>query len=271
MVDSTLGCSKCRFSVRGCKRCKDPGFQARQLARAANAQPDSAEHQEATTKRTLHRKRTSRSPETHALPARKRGRKSTKLSAQTTAEASASAGLDRSGGATRSHTGVQDKECRGRPVGVEHTQVERPAKEVGSGLELGLAAGLLLLPGDSAAEGQSLEYRKLEQHGQDPQASLSVTVASGSTSDVSCSSTQAAGAACEELSRGQHPAGTAGRQECPEEEKQRQRNFMDLLHRKLQQQHEQRQQQGGRRSPPLLALALASGARQRKVLYPFST
>ena len=27
---SALGCSKCRFSKRGCKRCKDPAFQERQ-------------------------------------------------------------------------------------------------------------------------------------------------------------------------------------------------------------------------------------------------
>ena len=26
---AALGCSKCRYSQRGCKRCRDPGFQAK--------------------------------------------------------------------------------------------------------------------------------------------------------------------------------------------------------------------------------------------------
>lgn len=274
MDDGALGCSKCRFSMRGCKRCKDPDFRARQLARAARAQPDRAERQAASKKSRLLRKHTSMAPETDALPARKRSRKAEKPSAQTSAEASASAVMHRNGGNLGSLANAKEQERTGEPVGAENAQMGNFAREVGSGLELGLAAGLLSLPGDSAAEGHSLENRKLEQHGQDPQArkgaSLSVTLAPGSSSDVSCSSTQAAGAASEEFSRGQHPAGTAGRQECPEEEKQRQRNFMDLLHRKIQQQHEQRQEQGSGRSAPLLALALASGARQTKARHSSS-
>lgn len=267
MDDSPLGCSKCRFSLRGCKRCKDPAFRTRQLARAAKAQPDSAQHQDATTKRRLQPEDSSKAPETDAPPARKRRRRGAKLSAQVNAEANALAVLDRNGGSPGGHASAKIQGCTGKPIGAGHARIRTGIREVGSGLELGLAAGLLSLPGDSAAEGQSLENRKLEQHGQSPPArtgaSLSVTVAPGS-SDVSCRSTQAAGAVSEELSRGQHQAGSAIRQECPEEEKQRQRNFMDLLHRKIQQQHEQRQQQSSGKSAPLLALALASGARQRK-------
>ncbi|EIE24531.1 DNA glycosylase [Coccomyxa subellipsoidea C-169] len=156
-----------------------------------------------------------------------------------------------------------------REAGSVEQLLEAPAKKrIGSGLELGLAAGLLSLPGTDAMEQHSLEHRALDQRGQrppaTPDASLPRSTAAASCSDVSCSSTQVTGAAMHQSLRGEDLAEVVGNEEGPGEQKRRQRDFMELLHSKIQQRHDQRQQQGGTKDGPSLAAALASGARRKK-------
>ena len=252
-----LGCSKCRYSKRGCKRCKDPDFQARQLAKANKAQPGASEQHKRAIKRR--RNRTVGRPETETPPAAKRSRKRAH-SVSHNPTPKEIVGVDE----------TVELHAETRAADTAEQLSNSPAKKrIGSGLELGLAAGLLSLPVTDAAEQQSLEDGTLEQRGQrHPATSLPTSTAPGTASDISCSSTQATGAAAEQSSRGQDANGSVGRKEGPEEQKQRQRNFMDLLHSKIRQKHEQRQQQqqqGATNDGPSLAAALALGARRKKV------
>ena len=248
-----LGCSKCRYSKRGCRRCKDSDFQARQLAKANANHPDADRIQKAVRKRG---KGMVGKSEIELPPAGKRRRK--RAHHNTALKSSVDEAVEPLAGSRGADSAEQP---------IRSTAKRR----IGSGLELGLAAGLLSLPVTGAAEQQqqSLENRMLEQRGQMPPsstgASLPTSTVPGSSSDVSCISTQATGAAVEESSRGQDARGATGREEGPEEQKRRQRNFMELLHSKIQQKHEQRQQDGATKEGPSLAAALAFGARRKKV------
>ncbi len=250
----TLGCSKCRYSKRGCRRCKDPEFQARQQARANKAQADACTQKSSTRTRGKDIVRL----DTEGPPAPKRRRNITQTGEQTTADKK-----------TRLNA-VMEPSADTREAGSVEQLLEAPAKKrIGSGLELGLAAGLLSLPGTDAMEQHSLEHRALDQRGQrppaSPDASLPTSTAAASCSDVSCSSTQVTGAAMHQSLRGEDLAEVVVNEEGPGEQKRRQRDFMELLHSKIQQRHDQRQQQGGTKDGPSLAAALASGARRKKV------
>lgn len=262
------GCSKCRFSKRGCKRCRDPDFQARQLIRTAQLERHAAEkNHEVALKVSTHRREKLEDQSTRTRRAKKRTRQA-EADAEAFQQELPNRGRDSIAAADPCAT-VRRQDPHEQADLVQKSRVQQSAKaHISSGLELGLTAGLLPLTGDSSEATQGLQNATLHQHGGhlpgQPSAELLSHAALTSSSDISCSSTQVATGAAVEVSRGGE-AETSGMKERPEEQEARQRRFLGLLQSKMQQKQEERQQQGGARVERSLAAALALGARHRKV------
>lgn len=265
-MEASLGCSKCRYAKNGCARCRDPGFQARQRAREAGQSDASKSHAAPAARRSRGKRKVSGRQEAHteaAAPPEKKPRTIQRSSssdrqraraAQAAAEHAENTDVPHASGVQREQQG----EARGRRG---EAAAAEPPEQIASGMEMGLAAGLLALP-VAALEAGSLGTGFRESSGQGAPARGE----DGGMQPADTSQRQEHSAGGSRGSQGS--AGSGGSLS----EEQRRASFLEMLHSNMQRRQQAKAEACGAVTGPSLAAALAKGARRavQKVLYRLS-
>lgn len=292
-LDEALGCSKCRFSRRGCKRCRDPEFQIRQKIKKQEGGQRSTVRRSSATRQHAGPTRRKGGSKDYGRPTREDGNLTACASKRTRTAGAQAARLGASCQATLKE---QEQGAHARTTARQHppdhraidapqnrahhrkrssnkdseSRLEEPqpsAQPARSGLELGLVAALLPLPEHAVRGLQPLEdaIQSADAHAE-PSADRQSTGASpSSTSQQSSQSSLARALQLDFSRRGQGvDSGSAQSQRQPGDGKDemRQKRFMELLQSNMEQRQQARKQGDGALT---LAAALASGARAKKV------
>ena len=171
-------------------------------------------------------------------------------------------------------SGMHGEECR--DAGSREASQQQDgggAQQIRSGLEMGIAAGMLPLPADAvrdvstagAAAQQSEDAPAHEEAcGGDVEGER---VAGASQLGGDPGSSEAA--AMQGVAEPSAAAGSGRAADLSAAEGERQRGFLELLHSRMQARQEQKKQVCGPLTGPSLAAALATGARARKVAKPY--